>query len=226
MSTPSGRCAEIARNLLNFSRTTEIRIKEHNLHDIIGKTLDILRHRAEMNNIGIVTSYSPDVPPVYCDFSRIQQALMNIFWNAIEAMPEGGVLTVSTSYEPAPMHPSVQVGQEHGPDNDNRPGGRHTPENCPRFRAFLFNKRKERGRPGPSWLTGSAQNTRADKVQSEPGERKLFLVPLPSEYAPLPLYGMLGSCLKNESPPVQSHSFSYISAAVKEERERPRSCGR
>lgn len=97
------RCAEIARNLLNFSRTPEIRIQENDLHEILEKTLGILRHRAEMSNISIVTDYSGEIPPVRCDYSRIQQAFINIFWNAIEAMPDGGILSVTTSFETQPQ---------------------------------------------------------------------------------------------------------------------------
>lgn len=94
------RCADIARNLLNFSRNHEISIKEHNIHEILEKALDILRHRAEMNRIEVLTAYADDVPNLSCDFNRIQQAFLNLLWNAIEAMPEGGTLTVSTAFEP------------------------------------------------------------------------------------------------------------------------------
>jgi PAS domain S-box-containing protein len=99
VNTEAKRCADIARNLLNFSRNHEISIKEHDIHEVLTKTLDILRHRAEMNRIEITTSYADDLPPLCCDFNRIQQAFLNLFWNAIEAMPEGGTLSVSTVFD-------------------------------------------------------------------------------------------------------------------------------
>ncbi|MGD8504778.1 MAG: ATP-binding protein, partial [Syntrophobacterales bacterium] len=45
------------------------------------------------------TSYADKVPFLSCDFKRLQQAFINILWNAIEAMPGGGRLTVSTGFD-------------------------------------------------------------------------------------------------------------------------------
>ena len=39
------------------------------------------------------------MPFLSCDFKRLQQAFINIIWNAIEAMPRGGVLSVSTDFD-------------------------------------------------------------------------------------------------------------------------------
>jgi PAS domain S-box-containing protein len=103
VNAEAGRCTEIARNLLNFSRSSEIHTRQNDLHDILEKTLGILRHCAEINNIEIKMNYGSDIPLIQCDFSRIQQAIMNILWNAIEAMPNGGTLTVSTSFEAQPL---------------------------------------------------------------------------------------------------------------------------
>ena len=92
------RCTDIARNLLDFSRQTEIETRDTDINEILDKTLDILRHRAQLNDIEIVTSYERNIPHLFCDFKRLQQAFINLFWNAIEAMPNGGILSVSTSF--------------------------------------------------------------------------------------------------------------------------------
>jgi two-component system, NtrC family, sensor kinase len=94
------RCANISRNLLDFSRQTKIDVRENNINAILEKTLAILQHRADLDRIEIRTNYAPQLPPVSCDFSRLQQAFINILWNAIEAMPHGGLLTVTTDVEP------------------------------------------------------------------------------------------------------------------------------
>jgi signal transduction histidine kinase len=94
------RCVNISRGLLDFSRQSEIQIVENDVHEILERTLDILRHRAGQDEIEIQTAFSTNIPPLSCDFRRLQQAFMNVLWNAIEAMPEGGVLTVSTSFDP------------------------------------------------------------------------------------------------------------------------------
>ncbi len=100
LGSEATRCAEIARNLLDFSRHGEINLRENNIHEVLGKTLDILKHRAQMSNIRLEVSYGSNVPRFTCDFKRLQQAFMNLFWNAMEAMPEGGALSVSTTYDP------------------------------------------------------------------------------------------------------------------------------
>jgi PAS domain S-box-containing protein len=99
LDSEATRCGEIDRNLPDFSRHGDIDLKENDLHEILEKTLDVLRHRAQMNNIHIETSYNRDIPPLVCDFKRLQQAFVNLFWNAIEAMPEGGSLSVATSFD-------------------------------------------------------------------------------------------------------------------------------
>jgi PAS domain S-box-containing protein len=94
------RSASIALNLLDFSRQSEIEIRENHIHEIMDRTLAILRHRARLDEIEIHTNYATNLPLLSCDFKRLQQAFINILWNAIEAMPEGGVLTVATSHDP------------------------------------------------------------------------------------------------------------------------------
>jgi signal transduction histidine kinase len=84
---------------LDFSRQTKIDIRENDINAILEKTLTILKHRAGLDKIEIHTDYAPNLPHVSCDFSRLQQAFINILWNAIEAMPQGGVLTVTTALD-------------------------------------------------------------------------------------------------------------------------------
>jgi PAS domain S-box-containing protein len=97
MESEANRCAGIARNLLDFSRQGEIEIKKNDLREIIEKTLGVLRHRAEMGSITLQTVYEPRIPKLLCDYKRLQQAFINIFWNSIEAMPQGGLLEVTVA---------------------------------------------------------------------------------------------------------------------------------
>jgi signal transduction histidine kinase len=99
LNSETERCANISRNLLDFSRQSEIEIRENDIHEILDKTLTILRHRAGLDEIKIHTDYAAELPFLSCDFKRLQQAFVNILWNAIEAMPEGGTLTVTTNFD-------------------------------------------------------------------------------------------------------------------------------
>jgi PAS domain S-box-containing protein len=103
------RCANISRNLLDFSRQSEIEIRENDIHEILDKTLTILRHRAGLDEIKIHTDYAAELPFLSCDFKRLQQAFVNILWNAIEAMPEGGTLTVTSNFDQEKDRIEIQV---------------------------------------------------------------------------------------------------------------------
>jgi PAS domain S-box-containing protein len=103
------RCANISRNLLDFSRQSEIEIRENDINEILDKTLTILRHRAGLDEIKIHTDYAAELPFLSCDFKRLQQAFVNILWNAIEAMPEGGTLTVTSNFDREKDRIEIQV---------------------------------------------------------------------------------------------------------------------
>jgi len=68
------RCATISRNLLDFSRQSQIEIRDNDIHEILDTTLNILRHRAELDEIKIHTDYAAGLPFLSCDFKRLQQA--------------------------------------------------------------------------------------------------------------------------------------------------------
>jgi two-component system NtrC family sensor kinase len=68
-----------------------------------------LRHRAGLDEIKIHTEYAAELPFLSCDFKRLQQAFVNILWNAIEAMPEGGTLTVTSNFDREKDRIEIQV---------------------------------------------------------------------------------------------------------------------
>ena len=109
LQSETERCANISRNLLDFSRQSEIEIRENDIHEILDKTLTILRHRAGLDEIKIHTDYAAELPFLSCDFKRLQQAFVNILWNAIEAMPEGGTLTVTSNFNRETDRIEIQV---------------------------------------------------------------------------------------------------------------------
>jgi PAS domain S-box-containing protein len=97
MESETARCGEIVKNLLAFSRQSKITIKRHNIADIIDKTLNLIAHDLEMKEIHLKKIIEPNLPDVHCDFQQIQQALLNLMYNASDAMNEGGTLTVTTN---------------------------------------------------------------------------------------------------------------------------------
>jgi signal transduction histidine kinase len=94
MGSETARCGEIVKNLLAFSRQSEMKIETHSIEEIVDRTMTLIAHDLEMREIELVKDIEPDLPSVHCDFKQIQQALLNLVGNASEAMTKGGLLTV------------------------------------------------------------------------------------------------------------------------------------
>lgn len=92
----TSRCGEIVKNLLAFSRQSQVVFKPRSISEIIERTRMLLAHELEMHNILLVEQLADDLPRVLCDFKQIQQALLNILCNCAEAMENGGTLTIET----------------------------------------------------------------------------------------------------------------------------------
>jgi PAS domain S-box-containing protein len=97
MESETARCGEIVKNLLAFSRQSKITIKSSSISDIIDRTLFLIAHDLEIKGIQLRKNIDPDLPEVQCDFQQIQQALLNLMYNASDAMREGGTLTVTAN---------------------------------------------------------------------------------------------------------------------------------
>ncbi|MEJ2726774.1 MAG: histidine kinase dimerization/phospho-acceptor domain-containing protein, partial [Deltaproteobacteria bacterium] len=88
MEAETARCGEIVKNLLAFSRQSNVTIGTNSLQEIIRRTLALLSHDLEMKGIKLVREIPPDLPKIECDFKQIQQAFLNLFVNAAEAMSQ------------------------------------------------------------------------------------------------------------------------------------------
>jgi signal transduction histidine kinase len=97
MESETARCGEIVKNLLAFSRQSNMTIKSTSITDIIDKTLFLIAHDLQIKGIRLRKNIDPDLPKVQCDFQQIQQALLNVMYNATDAMLDGGTLTVTAN---------------------------------------------------------------------------------------------------------------------------------
>lgn len=92
----SSRCGEIVKGLLDFARQTGGSFSEHHLHEIVERTRILLRHHFEMAQITVDIQYGDKDDLLHCDPKQLQQAIIAPCMNAVEAMPEGGTLTIRT----------------------------------------------------------------------------------------------------------------------------------
>ncbi len=93
----SKRCGEIASNLLAFSRQKPAAMAPADVNQIVERALAVVRHKLELQQIRLETLLAADLPQAECDASQIQQVLVALMVNAMEAMPEGGLLRLHTS---------------------------------------------------------------------------------------------------------------------------------
>jgi two-component system NtrC family sensor kinase len=91
------RCSRIIKNLLDFSRQTEVNLRPVDINKVIEATFSIVGHQINLKNIRLEKKLMRYPPLIQGDFDQIQQALMNIVLNAAQAMPDGGDLAVTTS---------------------------------------------------------------------------------------------------------------------------------
>jgi two-component system NtrC family sensor kinase len=95
------RCGSIVRNLLVFSRTAESSFAEAELGPILERCTMLLGHKAELEDVSLRLEVAPDLPRIVCDAAQVQQAVLALAMNGIEAMEPGGVLTIRAQPAPA-----------------------------------------------------------------------------------------------------------------------------
>ena len=91
------RTTRIIRNLLDFSRQSEPNIRPVEINKVVEAALQLVGHQISLENIKLEKQLDEQLPFVLADFDKIQQVLINIIMNAIQAMPDGGSLTIKTS---------------------------------------------------------------------------------------------------------------------------------
>lgn len=89
------RMDDLLKTLFSYARPKSPVPTKCRLQDIINEVKPLMDQRFEKNGIEFVQNYAPDLPLIYVDFQQIQQVFINLFLNAIDAMPSGGKLTVS-----------------------------------------------------------------------------------------------------------------------------------
>ncbi len=90
------RGSSLTRQLLTFARKTETIASPVDINSLIQETLDLYQ-RSVSKDIAVKTNLADERLTVNGDDGQIQQALLNLFLNGRDAMPDGGTLTISTS---------------------------------------------------------------------------------------------------------------------------------
>lgn len=87
----------ILNEFLSLARPRPKQLQNKNVNELISEIVDLMRTQALLNNTDIQTDLQAGDTLVHCDGVQIKEVLVNILKNAIEAMPDGGVITVSSA---------------------------------------------------------------------------------------------------------------------------------
>ncbi len=104
------RCARIARSLRIYAHASTGQSERNDLNVLVHDTLLLIEHQLKnWSNITVVTDLAADLPALQCDRNQISQVLINLLTNAQDAMPEGGEVTIRTSYDSTRQRIILQV---------------------------------------------------------------------------------------------------------------------
>ena len=99
-------CKSIVQNLLNFARPTEELSKAIDINEAIKEVINVVRHTLEINNIQMKTKLGKSLPLARGDKKQLQQVFLNLIINAMDAMPNGGELSITTRLN---KHQAIEV---------------------------------------------------------------------------------------------------------------------
>ena len=103
------RLNRVIDQLLELARPMTILKKPTSLHTLIENSLKMIEGQAQEKNIKISTSLSPEIQDISIDPDRINQVLLNLYLNALEAMEQGGTLLVELSWDESSQRTKIVV---------------------------------------------------------------------------------------------------------------------
>jgi two-component system, NtrC family, sensor kinase len=175
IAAESRRCGDLVKNLLTFSRTTPMNLQATNLNQVIDQALRLIQHQLELAGVHVEPQLDRNLPQVLCDGAQIEQVLLALMVNAMDAMPQGGNLWVTTRADADKSTVQVVVRDD---------GTGISPEILPRlFEPFLTTKETGRGVGLGLAISRSIleRHNGSIEVQSELGRGTTFTVTLPCE---------------------------------------------
>lgn len=90
------RASKVINILLDYSRPRPLQQTSEDIHNLIENSLTLVRHQLNKQHVTVVREFDSTLPPLLLDRTRIEQVFVNLFLNALQAMPPGGTLTVRT----------------------------------------------------------------------------------------------------------------------------------
>jgi two-component system, NtrC family, sensor kinase len=77
--------------------------------EIVDRSIVLARHKLKLGHVTLATRIAEDLPEVSGDANQLQQCILNLIFNAVDAMPDGGTLTVAASSEGNPAWVTIRI---------------------------------------------------------------------------------------------------------------------
>jgi two-component system NtrC family sensor kinase len=164
----SARCSEIVSNLLIFARKSSATLGPVALDDLLKRSILLTQHKMALGRIRLEMAVAPDLPVIQGDANQLQQSIINLIFNAIDAMPNGGTVSVTATHLAADQSVALEI-------RDTGVG--IAPEHLPHiFEPFYTTKDEGYGVGlGLSTVYGIVENHQGHiEVESTPGEGTRF----------------------------------------------------
>lgn len=169
----TNRCSQIVSSLLSFSRRSPPSFGNVDIDELVQRCVLLSRHKLELSNIRLESNLQPNMPFVNGDFNQLQQCVINLIFNAIDVMPDGGILYLAAGHDAEEKLVIITV-KDSGPGID--------PADLPHiFEPFVTTKNEGYGVGlGLSTVYGIMERHNGSiDVESRPGEGATFSLKLP-----------------------------------------------
>ncbi|MGV1100544.1 ATP-binding protein [Thiovibrio sp. JS02] len=167
------RLRVIIHNLLDYAKPKEQHLAPAAANQVIQKILALIQNMLDISNIKIRLTLARDLPEIYIDEHQIQQVLVNMATNAIQAMDKGGELSISSRFLPEEEMIEIEI-------RDNGKG--IPPEFLDHIFDPFFTTKEESGTGLGLWVSyGIIKNHQGNiRVTSRLGAGTTFIITLPT----------------------------------------------
>lgn len=107
--TQGERAQRVVKNLLDFARESETKTEYFHIDKLIDETVQLARNQIKLSKIKLDVEVAKNLPPLYGDRELLKQVFLNLFINAIDAMPDGGVLSIGVTEEIKTGFMAIQI---------------------------------------------------------------------------------------------------------------------
>ena len=96
IASESKRCGELVHNLLSFSRVSPMNLAWCDLNQVIDRCTRLVQHKLDLGGIQLNLDLAAELPSAHCDPAQIEQVVLALVINSIDAMPQEGNLWITT----------------------------------------------------------------------------------------------------------------------------------